>query len=67
MLELEGGHRNSVKKRLNTIELGLVWFVSTRTLCLYSIQGLMMESQGVHRNSVMKRHNPSLFESFDLS
>ncbi|GBP52141.1 hypothetical protein EVAR_21272_1 [Eumeta japonica] len=73
-MELEGGHRNSVIKRRNPIEFGLVRFVLTSTLILYGNQGLMMEPEGGHRNSrdmmelegghrnsVIKRRNPIEF------
>ncbi|GBP56862.1 hypothetical protein EVAR_41610_1 [Eumeta japonica] len=73
-MELEGGHRNSVIKRRNPIEFGLVRFVLTSTLILYGNQGLMMELEdghrnsrlmmeleGGHRNSVIKRRNPIEF------
>ncbi|GBP72736.1 Esterase B1 [Eumeta japonica] len=39
-MELGGGHRNSVTKRRNPIEFGLVRFVFTSTLSLDGIQGL---------------------------
>ncbi|GBP84419.1 hypothetical protein EVAR_47806_1 [Eumeta japonica] len=61
MMELEGGHRNSVIKRRNPIEFGLVSFVLTSTLILYGNQRLMMELEGGHRNSVIKRRNPIEF------
>ncbi|GBP38755.1 hypothetical protein EVAR_22404_1 [Eumeta japonica] len=60
-MELEGGHRNSVIKRRNPIEFGLVCFVLTSTLILYGNQRLMMELEGGHRNSVIKRRNPIEF------
>ncbi|GBP66116.1 hypothetical protein EVAR_51285_1 [Eumeta japonica] len=61
MMELEGGHRNSVIKRRNPIEFGLVRFLLTSTLILYGNQRLMMEPEGGHRNSVIKRRNPIEF------
>ncbi|GBP43807.1 hypothetical protein EVAR_82238_1 [Eumeta japonica] len=57
-MELEDGHRNSVIKRRNPIEFGLVRFALTSTLILYGNQRLMMELEGGHRNSVIKRRNP---------
>ncbi|GBP62174.1 hypothetical protein EVAR_40625_1 [Eumeta japonica] len=38
MMEPEGGHRNSVIKRRNPIEFGLVWFVLTRILVGVNMQ-----------------------------
>ncbi|GBP80805.1 hypothetical protein EVAR_47291_1 [Eumeta japonica] len=58
MMELEGGHRNSVIKRRNPIEFWARLIVLTSTLILYGNQRLMMELEGGHRNSVIKRRNP---------
>ncbi|GBP41905.1 hypothetical protein EVAR_31668_1 [Eumeta japonica] len=55
------GHKNSVIKRRNPIEFGLVSFVLMSTLILYGNQGLMMELEGGHRNHVIKRRNPIEF------
>ncbi|GBP38586.1 hypothetical protein EVAR_96188_1 [Eumeta japonica] len=58
LMELEGGHRNSVIKRRNPIGLGS--FVLT-VLWYYMVTSLMMELEGGHRNSVIKRRNPIEF------
>lgn len=61
----EGGYRNFVKKRRNTIEFGLIWFISMSTSSFDIIQALMMESQGGNRK--WNDSIPSSFDSFDSS